>query len=228
MRASLIIGGWETAAPLRGRVDFEAGARGGGGGRILARSFRDPSGTLAGTFRDGSGTIRGGFEGVLAAEAASDQTGGPGDGAEPCEGRARPEGTVAGSFREAGRNLPGRFGDGSRTVRGGFEGVLAAEAASDLAGDPGDAGEPGEPANRRLENRRSVAGARRFRGGRERRGPWPTARAAASRGSGEPVRLNRFRVNPFWGVQLNPARPRAEPSPVPSAPSSQPPQTARL
>jgi hypothetical protein len=144
MGASLIIGGWETAAPLRERVGFEASATGGDGGRILARSFRDPSGKLAGTFRDGSGTIRGGFEGVLAAEAASDQTGGPGDGAEPCEGRARPEGTVAGSFREAGRNLPGRFGDGSRTIRGGFEGVWAAEAASDPAGDPGDGAEPGE------------------------------------------------------------------------------------
>ena len=62
MRASLPIGGGKTAAPLRGYVDSEAGASGGGGGRILAGSFRDPSGKLAGTFRDGSGTVRGRFE----------------------------------------------------------------------------------------------------------------------------------------------------------------------
>jgi hypothetical protein len=234
---------------IRGR--FEDGSRwvrgrfGGGSGvsprrrpRRWRRAGRGASATGGdagrnpqGRFGDDSRTVRGGFEGVLAAEAAADPAGDPGDpgdGAEPGEGRARPVGTVAGSFGEAGRNLQGRFGDDSRTVRGGFEGVLAAEAASDPAGGPGDPGAPGEPANRRLENRRSVAGARRFRGGRERRGPWPTARAAASRGSGEPVRLNRFRVNPFWGVSLNPTRPRAEPSSVPSVPSSQPPQTARL
>ena len=45
--------------------------------------WRDPSGKLAGTFGDGSRTIRGRFEGVLAAEAPSDQAGEPGDGAEP-------------------------------------------------------------------------------------------------------------------------------------------------
>jgi hypothetical protein len=53
-----------------------------------------------------------------------------------------------GSFREAGRNLAGRFGDDSRTIRGRFEGVLAAEARSGCAGEPG---EGGEPAHRRLK-----------------------------------------------------------------------------
>ena len=73
MRASLPIGGGKTAAPLRGRVDFDAGARGGGGGRILAGSFREAGRNLPGRFGDGSRTIRGGFEGVLAAEARSDR-----------------------------------------------------------------------------------------------------------------------------------------------------------
>ena len=99
------------------------------GGPVMARSralgerdrrgsWPDPSGNLAGTFGDGSRTVRGRFEGVWAAEAPSDQADGPGDGAEPCGGRARPEGTLAGSFGEPGRNLRGRFEDDSRTVRG--------------------------------------------------------------------------------------------------------------
>jgi hypothetical protein len=59
--------------------------------RILAGSFRDPSGKLAGSFRDGSRTIRGRFEGVWAAKAPSDHAGDPGEGARrlPCPpGRA--------------------------------------------------------------------------------------------------------------------------------------------
>ena len=62
MRASLPIGGWKTAAPLRGYVDSEAGASGGGGGRILAGSFREAGRNLRGRFGDDSGTIRGRFE----------------------------------------------------------------------------------------------------------------------------------------------------------------------
>ena len=88
------------------------------GERDRRGSWPDPSGNLAGTFGDGSRTVRGRFEGVGAAEAPSDQADEPGDGAEPCAGRARPEGTLAGSLREAGRILRGRFEDDSRTVRG--------------------------------------------------------------------------------------------------------------
>jgi hypothetical protein len=196
-------------------------------------------------------------------------------------------GTVAGSFGEAGRNLQGRFGDDSRTVRGGFEGVLAAEAASGRAGRPrrwrragrgasaagGDGGrilrgswpEPSGTVRGRFEDgSRWVRG--RFGGGSGvRPGRWPrrrrrAGRACQSAGGKPPLRCgsssvsrrartagaladgpgrgvprergirrwNGFRVKPFFGVHLNPARPRAEPSPVPSAPSSQPPQTCRL
>ena len=60
---------------------------------------------LAGTFGDGSRTVRGGGESGGAAEVPSDQAGGPGDGAEPCSGRALAGGPLAGSFRDAGRIL---------------------------------------------------------------------------------------------------------------------------
>jgi hypothetical protein len=86
----------------------------GGPGRILRGSWPEPS-----------GTIRERFEDVVAAEAPADQAGGPGDGAEPCAGRARPGGGLARSFREAGRNLRGRFENDSRTIRGRFGGGSA-------------------------------------------------------------------------------------------------------
>jgi hypothetical protein len=125
------------AAGKRTAVRRAASASATGGGL-----WPDPCGKLAGSFGDGSRTIRGGFEGRLVAEARLDQAGDPGDGAEPGAGRARPVGTLAGSFREAGRNLQGRFENDSRTVRGGFEGRLAAEAPSAQVGDPGDGVEP--------------------------------------------------------------------------------------
>jgi hypothetical protein len=60
--------------------------------RILAGSFRDPSGilpgswpdpsgTVRGRFEDDSRTVRGRFEGVWAAKAPSDHAGDPGEGA---------------------------------------------------------------------------------------------------------------------------------------------------
>jgi hypothetical protein len=107
------------------------------GQRARWERWRDPCGKLAGTFGDGSRTIRGGFEGRLAAEAPSGQAGGPRDGMEPREGRERPVGKLAGSFRR-------RFENDSRTIRGGFEGRLVAEAPSGQAGGPRDGAEPGE------------------------------------------------------------------------------------
>ena len=82
-------GGCHGAGPGRG-VPLAHNPR-----RILAGSFRDPSGKLAGSFRDGSRTIRGRFEGVLAAKAPLDHAGDPGEGAEPGAGRTRPEGALA-------------------------------------------------------------------------------------------------------------------------------------
>jgi hypothetical protein len=61
--------------------------------------------------------------------------GGPGGGHTEVRRAARAgcarRGTLAGSYR-----------DGSGTIRGRFEGVLAAEAPKDRAGDPGDGAEP--------------------------------------------------------------------------------------
>ena len=121
MGASLPIGGWKAAAPLRGRVDFDAGARGGGGGRILAGSFRDPSGKLAGTFGDGARTIRGGFEGVLAVETPSGHAGRPRRYRGAGRGAGAAGGGLAGSWPDPSGKLAGTFGDGSGTVRGRFE-----------------------------------------------------------------------------------------------------------
>jgi hypothetical protein len=47
-------------------------------------------------------------------------------------------------WRDPCGKLAGSFGDGSRTIRGGFEGRLVAEARLDQAGDPGGGAEPGE------------------------------------------------------------------------------------
>ena len=113
-------------------------------GSGVVRPVGDAGWILRGRFGDDSRTIRGGFEGVWAAEAPSDHAGDPGEGVEPREGRAQPVGTVVGSFGEPGRILRGRFENGSRTIRGGFEGVWAAEAPSDHAVDPGEGADPRE------------------------------------------------------------------------------------
>ena len=102
-----------------------ASAVGGEPRRILAGSWPEPSG-------DGSGTIRGGFEGLRAADAASDRLSGPGDAAAPfreCvdfEASAAgagatggvPGGFLPGSWRDPSGILPGSWPEPSGTVRG--------------------------------------------------------------------------------------------------------------
>ena len=208
-----------------------------GGGR----RGRDPSGKLAGTLRDGSGTIRGRFEDgsrafwrrkrgqaapVNRARGASRHIGRLKNRRSVAGvrrfrgGRGRwgrepgPGGIVPGSFREAGRNLAGRF-----------EGVLAAEARSDRAGEPG---EGGEPVHRRLKTAAPLRELVDFEAGARGGGLGRLTGPRRSAGGGGGVPFNEFRVRPFWGVHLKPALPRPEPSQGPSAPSGPWPQTFRL
>jgi len=135
-------------------------------GGILPGTFRDPSGKLAGSWRDGSGTIRGRFEDGLRTlgrgKRGQTRPAAQARGGEPADRRLGNRRSVAGP----GGKLAGRFGDGSRTVRGRFEGCLAGKRDQTR---PAARARGGEPADRRLGNRRSIAEARRFRGGRERR-----------------------------------------------------------
>ena len=112
---------------------------------ILAGSFRDPSGKLAGSWPEAGGKLAGSWR-----EAGRILAGRFEDGSRTIRGRRgggravrpgrRPRrwrgarrgasasgGGGAGSWRDPGRNLAGRFGDDSRTIRGRFEGVGAAE-----------------------------------------------------------------------------------------------------
>jgi hypothetical protein len=93
----------EAGRNLQGRFEDDSrwvrGAPGGGSAvrpgrrpRRWRRAVRRGSATGGDGGRILSGTVRGGFEGVGAAEAPSDQAGGPGHGAEPCDERVRPVG----------------------------------------------------------------------------------------------------------------------------------------
>ena len=89
---------------------------------------------------------------------------------------ARGERERRGGWPDPGGNLAGSGRDGSRTIRGRFEGVGAAETRSDQAGDLGEGAEPGE-GRARAEGRGpdpggKVAGTWR-EGGRNLAGSWP-------------------------------------------------------
>ena len=76
---------------------------------------------------------------------------------------------------------PSQRGQEHVRVMGSVNSVLVPRALGDKAFFMKRGRNAGEPAQRRLENRRSVSGARRFRGGRDRWGPWPPDRAVAFR-----------------------------------------------
>jgi hypothetical protein len=166
-------------------------------------------GKVAGSFGDAGRILAGRFGDVGAAAAPSAQAGAPGEGVEPGGGRARPEGTPptaqtaasrwrlthAGSLQDPSGILPGSWPDPSGTIRGRFEGVWAAKAPSDHAGDPGE-------------------GARRL--------PWPPGRAAAPLERGTSL-FARIHGEPFLGrsPEPDPAESRAiagaPPPPAPGA-----------
>ena len=125
--------GQTRPAPRRWRgAGRGASAPGRDPGRILQGSWPEPSGTVRGRFGDGS-------------RASWQQKRGQTRAATPAMARSRARGERArsGPWRDPSGKLAGSFRDGSRTIRGRFEGVLAAKARSDQGGDPGDGAEPG-------------------------------------------------------------------------------------
>ena len=94
-----------------------------------------------------------------------------------------------GSWPDPSGKLAGTFGDGSRTVRGRFEGVGAAEAPSAQADEPRDGA---EPCGRRARPEGTLAGS--FgEAGRILAGRWPDASGTirGRRGGGSAVRPRR-------------------------------------
>ena len=168
----LAVGDEAGVACLQGRVV------GRGGGRILR-----------GRFEGGSRTIRERFEDDSRASGRRKRRQTRPTARAMAPSRAVGERDRRGLWPDPSGNLAGTFGDGSRTIRGRFEGVGAAAAPSAQAGGPGDGA---EPCARRARPEGTLAGS--FgEAGRILPGSWPKASGTirGRRGGGSAVRPRR-------------------------------------